>query len=80
MIGSCCDEMYISPSGDVDILVDPALVNNQSKDSHQPSTIAALRRDLSSCEIALVDAGIRSATALAALNNTRLLVIPSQEI
>lgn len=74
--GSESDELYIIIQGEVDILVDPALVSDIPNHPQDISTIAKLRRGQSFGEIALVDRGLRSATARAAQNNTRLLVIP----
>jgi len=78
--GSRGEELYVILSGEVDILVDPALVSQNPNQDHQPATIATLRRGQSFGEISLVDQGIRSATARAAQNDTRLLALPSQQI
>ncbi len=69
------DELYIIVQGVVDILVNPALVSEAPAEA-AAVTIATLRRGQSFGEIALVDQGLRSATARAAQDNTRLLVIP----
>ena len=78
--GSKSDELYIIADGVVDILVNPDLVNDKPNQEHQPVTIATLRRGQSFGEIALVDQGLRSATARTAHDNTRLLIIPSNEL
>jgi len=60
----------------VDILVNPALV--QSTTTEQPSrlvTIATLRRGQTFGEVALVDQGLRSASAHCISKKTQLLVI-----
>lgn len=73
---SAGDELYVIANGDVDILVNPALV--QSTTTEQPSrlvTIATLRRGQTFGEIALVDQGLRSASAYCISKKTQLLVI-----
>jgi CRP-like cAMP-binding protein len=78
--GSDSDELYIIVQGVVDIMVDPALVSDNPEEKHDPVTIATLRRGQSFGEIALVDQGLRSATARVAQDHTHLLVIPSEEL
>lgn len=78
--GSDSDELYIIVQGVIDILVDPALVSDKPGDKRDPVTIATLRRGQSFGEIALVDQGLRSATARVAQDNTKLLVIPSEKL
>jgi CRP-like cAMP-binding protein len=78
--GSDSDELYIIVQGVIDIMVDPSLVSDKPGDERDPVTIATLRRGQSFGEIALVDQGLRSATARVAQDNTRLLVIPSKEL
>jgi len=68
-------ELYLVEQGLVEILVNPDLVAPSNKKSNQPSPIALLRRGQSFGEIALVDEGIRSASAIAQEDNTRLLKI-----
>jgi CRP-like cAMP-binding protein len=68
------DELYIIIEGEVDILVNPALVSDQPG-AGTSVVIATLRRGQSFGEIALVDRGLRSATARA-VQNCRLLSIP----
>ncbi len=70
------DELYIIAQGEVDIMVNPSLVSDKSSNQFSPVTIATLRRGQSFGEIALVDNGLRSATAIAKQNKTRLLIIP----
>jgi CRP-like cAMP-binding protein len=74
------DELYIIVQGEVDIQVDPTLVGDVNAKSTGPVTIATLRRGQSFGEIALVDQGLRSATARTAANNTMLLVIPRDKL
>lgn len=78
--GSKSDELYIIAHGEVDILLDPSLVSDQSDVEYPPVTVATLRMGQSFGEIALVDHGLRSATARAAQNPTRLLIIPSNSL
>ena len=73
---SAGDELYVIAKGEVDILVNPALV--QSTTTEQSSrllTIATLRRGQTFGEIALVDQGLRSASARCVSKKTQLLVI-----
>ena len=74
------DELYIIIQGIIDILVNPDLVSDTPQQNHPPVTIATLRRGQSFGEIALVDQGLRSATARAAQDNTHLLIIPRNEL
>ena len=68
-------ELYIIVQGEVDIFVDPSLVGSLDVNSEN-KTITTLRRGQSFGEIALVDEGLRSASACAAQKDTRLLCIP----
>ena len=74
------DELYIIADGVIDILVNPNLVSDNLGEEHNPVTIATLRRGQSFGEVALVDQGLRSATARIAHDNTRLLIIPSDKL
>jgi CRP-like cAMP-binding protein len=77
---SASDELYVIAAGDVDILVDPSLVGDRAGSPSRPSTIATLRRGQCFGEVALVDQGMRSASARSASHDTRLLVIPRQAL
>lgn len=77
---SASDELFIIAEGEVDILVDPSLVSDQPDRPARPTTIATLRRGQSFGEIALVDQGLRSATARSASHRTRLIVIPREPL
>jgi CRP/FNR family transcriptional regulator, cyclic AMP receptor protein len=68
-------ELYLVENGLVEIMVNPDLVAPQERKSNKPSAIALLRRGQSFGEIALVDEGIRSASAIAREEKTRLLKI-----
>jgi len=72
-------ELYIIVQGEVDIVVDPSLVSASESDSEN-ETIATLRRGQSFGEVALVDEGLRSASACAAAGDTRLLIIPRDKL
>ena len=78
---SASDELYVVTSGSVDILVSPALIQPASTgQSSDPLTVATIRRGQTFGEVALVDQGLRSASARCAAKKTRLLVIPSGEL
>ncbi|MGB7338157.1 MAG: cyclic nucleotide-binding domain-containing protein [Phototrophicaceae bacterium] len=71
------NEMYVIASGEVDIQVDPALIGNKSDGSF---TIATFRRGQVFGEVALVDEGLRSASAHCSQNDTHLVVIPRERL
>lgn len=73
------DELYIILDGQVEILVDPGTLGVVREGTVRPSTIATLRRGQSFGEVALVDQGVRSASARCARDGTRLLVIGRQD-
>ena len=75
---SSSKELYVIVQGEVDIIVDPSVVS--TKQEKQSMVIATLRRGQSFGEVALVDEGLRSATAQARKKNTRMLVIPREKI
>jgi CRP/FNR family cyclic AMP-dependent transcriptional regulator len=77
---SASDELYIIARGEVEILVDPSLVSDRTDTPSRPTTIAKLRRGQSFGEMALVDQGLRSASARSATNNTHLIVIPRPKL
>lgn len=78
--GSHSNELYIIVHGEVDIMVNPGQVSTHPGDTHQAVTIATLRRGQNFGEVALVDQGVRSATARAAQTPTRLLIIPREQL
>lgn len=70
-------ELYVITQGEVDILIH----RNASGDTDKKeTTVARLRRGQSFGEVALVDEGLRSASARAAQNETRLLVIQRDKL
>ena len=78
--GTDSDELYIIIQGQIDILVNPISLNPEPGDGQQPIIIATLRQGQSFGEIALVDKGLRSATARASQDNSQLFVIQSQKL
>jgi CRP/FNR family cyclic AMP-dependent transcriptional regulator len=72
------DELYIIADGMVDIRVDPSILGIPSQ--ADPTTITTLRRGQIFGEVALVDQGLRSASARCADNNTKLLVINRDDL
>ncbi len=76
---STSKELYVIAQGEVDIFVDPALVSVEDT-SRENQVIATLRRGQSFGEVALVDEGLRSASACATQNDTRLLIIPRDKL
>lgn len=72
-------ELYIIVQGEVDIFVDPSLVSSVETEVEN-RVIATLRRGQNFGEVALVDEGLRSASACAAQNDTRLLIISRDKL
>jgi CRP-like cAMP-binding protein len=64
----------------VNIIVDPALVDEGQRSGTKPQAIATLRRGQSFGELALVDEGIRSASAQCTSAKADLLLIPRTEL
>ncbi len=73
-------ELYIIVQGEVDIFVDPSLVTSSMEAGTENRTIATLRRGQNFGEVALVDEGLRSASACASQKDTRLLIIPRDKL
>ena len=76
--GSDSDELYVIVEGEVNVLVNPALVSDQ-REEREPVAIATLGRGQSFGEIALVDRGFRSAS-VRAKQKTQLLLLPREEL
>lgn len=72
-------ELYIIVQGQVDIFVDPSLISSFETGAEN-KIIATLRRGQNFGEVALVDEGLRSASACASENDTRLLIIPRDKL
>ena len=78
---SSSKELYIIAQGEVEILINPSTVSpNSEKKKRTDSVIAILRRGQSFGEVALVDEGLRSASARAMQKETRLLVISRDKL
>ncbi len=67
------DELYIIANGEVEIMVDPALIGDEGTGGSH--TIATMRRGQSFGEVSLVDEGLRSAGARCSAEDTHLVVI-----
>ena len=75
------DELYVIASGEVDILINPALVQSTpAAQLPRPMILVTFRRGQIFGEIALVDQGLRSAAARCASRKARLLVIPRERL
>jgi len=68
-------ELYIIAQGEVDIIIKPSKVSLLGLLEEEEAPIATLRRGQNFGEVALVDGGLRSASARATQNDTHLLVI-----
>lgn len=77
--GAASKELYIIIQGEVDVLVNPALVGGPAS-PRSAVTIATLRRGQCFGEVALVDEGLRSASVRAAHKETKLLVISREKL
>ncbi len=78
--GASSDELYVIVHGEVVIQINPALVSKNPNRPVPSSTIATLTRGQSFGEMALVDKGVRSATAKAAQKNTKVLMLESAKL
>lgn len=78
---SSSKELYIITQGEVEILIDPSTIGpSPSNDKEARSVIAIMRRGQSFGEVALVDEGLRSASARAANKETHLLLISRDKL
>ena len=71
-------ELYIIANGEIEILLNPALLGKEAKSG--PEVISTLRRGQSFGEVALVDEGLRSAGARVSMPETRLIVVPRDKV
>lgn len=72
-------EFYVILDGEVEIQVDPDTITAGRTDEHKPTTIAVLRRGQSFGEVALVDPGVRSASAKCGTPACKVLVIDRED-
>ncbi len=68
-------EFLIIMEGEVEIQVDPDTIRQGKKNDYQPTTIAVLRRGQSFGEMAIVDPGVRSASAKCGSDTCRVVAI-----
>jgi CRP-like cAMP-binding protein len=71
-------EFYIIADGEVEIQVDPDTIGDGTN-SYQPSTIAVLRRGQCFGEVAIIDPGVRSASARCGSETCKLLMIDRED-
>lgn len=72
-------ELYIILQGMIEILIDPSTLGTTGSEAAGLKTIATLRAGESFGEVALVDQGMRSASAMCVQDGTKLLIIPQPE-
>ncbi|MCF6277710.1 MAG: cyclic nucleotide-binding domain-containing protein [Anaerolineales bacterium] len=78
---SSSKELYVIAQGDVDILINSSSAKGGEKSRRKKNTVVAtLRRGQSFGEVALVDEGLRSASARAGQKDTRVLIIPRDKL
>jgi len=70
-------ELYVITQGEVDILINRGVIGDADK---KETAVARLRRGQSFGEVALVDEGLRSASARVAQKDTHLLVIQRDKL
>jgi CRP-like cAMP-binding protein len=71
-------EFYIIVDGEVEIQVDPDTIGDGTN-SYQPSTIATLRRGQCFGEVAIIDPGVRSASARCGSETCKLIMIDRED-
>jgi CRP-like cAMP-binding protein len=70
------DSMYIVLDGEVDIVIDPRILGEEAAADSSPVQVTVIRRGQSFGEVALVDEGVRSASAVCASEQVHLLAFP----
>jgi CRP/FNR family cyclic AMP-dependent transcriptional regulator len=73
-------ELYLILTGSVKILLNPSTISSKQSVKTTREIIALCRRGQSFGEMALIDEGVRSASAIAAEEDTRLLVIQRKKL
>lgn len=73
------DSMYIVLDGEIEIQVDPRILGEELPVDAEPARITMIRRGQSFGEVALVDEGVRSASAVCASEHVRLLMISRED-
>jgi len=74
------NELYVIAQGEVEILLDPALVQTSPDPKSEPVSIATLRAGQTFGEVALVDQGLRTASARCATRRAWLLMISRERL
>lgn len=74
------DEMYVIGRGGVEILMNPGVVGEVTDMQMEAVVLTELRQGQVFGEVALVDQGLRSATARVSENDTQLLRIPRDRL
>ncbi|MGC9357118.1 MAG: cyclic nucleotide-binding domain-containing protein [Anaerolineae bacterium] len=74
------DELYVIVEGEVEIAVDPSLIDVHGDRGPGPTGIVTLRSGQTFGEIGLVDYGLRSASAQVASKETRLLAFRREDL
>ena len=72
-------ELHVIMQGMIEILIDPSILGTSESENAGLQAIATLRAGESFGEVALVDQGLRSASAMCVQDDTKLLVIPQTE-
>lgn len=73
-------DLYAIARGGVEIMMNPSFVGSGNQEDYEPVVITELRQGQVFGEVALVDEGIRSATARVSQDNTMLLAIPRDRL
>ncbi len=70
------NSMYIVLDGEVEIQVDPRILGHELPQDTESVPITVIRRGQNFGEVALVDQGVRSASAICCSEQVQLLVVP----